>query len=202
MFIEINYFNNSNKALEYVDKRVDGSGIEVIASECVTSKKDFEARAAMRPGLLFNTVVIKLDFGSKNSEDVYDNRHDLLLDWMNRLAGCGVYFDQFVIVHSQKFGANHEYYVVASLVDQGGYNVDIRHLSSKAGEASIIFQLMNDLTADACTVAGDAPNLPMSLCDVKSKSIRYGGLNPLNHELVRPFREGILYSLKKQLFAC
>lgn len=197
------YFRDSNKALEYVGKRVDnGSELEVIAAECVTSKKDFEARAEMRPELPVNMIVMKVTFSNEDDADIYNERYDLLLDWMNELATCGVRFDQFVITCNEKQNGNFEYYIVASLVDKGGYNVDIRHLTTAIENATENFQLINELTDKTCFVVGHEVELPMPLNDVPCDSIRYGSLNPLNHELVLPFRDGIFASLKKILFYC
>lgn len=203
MKVGFQYFSDSNKALEYVGKRIDnGSELEVIAAECVTCKKDFEARAKMRPDIVLNMMVFTVTFGNEDEDDIYRERYEMLLDWMNELAQCGARFDQFVITCHETDTGNHEYHIIASLIDQGGYNVDTRDLNGLVGEASAIFSQMNDLCEQTCVVKDYELNLPHSLPNIQCKNLRYGSCNPLCHELVLPFRDGILASLKKSLFYC
>lgn len=94
MKVGFQYFSDSHKALEYVGKRIDnGSELEVIAAECVTCKKDFEARAKMRPDIVLNMMVFTVTFGNEDEDDIYRERYEMLLDWMNELAQCGARFD-------------------------------------------------------------------------------------------------------------
>jgi len=203
MFVDLKFFNGSSKALEYVGKSVvNGGDLEIIAAECVTCKKDFESRAEMRPELPLNMIVMKLTFNNEDDGEIYDDRHECLLGWMNELAQCGTNFDQFVITCSESKNDRCVYHIIASLIIQGGYNVDIRELTQKIESSTTIFQHMNELTDSDCYVSGHEVELPMSLCEETFDCIRYGGLNPLSHELVLPFRDGILGNLKKTLFEC
>lgn len=201
MTVEFNYFSDSDKALEYVGKRVDnGSKLEVIAAERVTCKKDFEARAKMRPDLALNMMVFTLTFNEEDDCEIYDGRHYLLVNWMHFLAESGVCFSQFVITCHETGSSKHEYNVIASLIDHAGRNVDIRDLSDSIKTAYMIFAEMNELDEEDCEVTGHELDLPLSLPDAPCTSLVYGPNNPLCHELVLPFRDGILANLKKILF--
>ena len=202
MTVAFKYFDDSNKALEYVDMmRADnGSELEVIAAECVTCKKDFADRARMRPDLSPNVMVFTVIFSDEDESEVYGVRHYLLTNWMEHLAESGVCFDQFVITCNETDPESHAYNIIASLIDRRGYNVDTRNLSELIEDASTMFSSMNELCEEDCEVIGQELELPLSLPEVQCTSLCYGPNNPLCHELVLPFRNAILANLKKILF--
>ena len=201
MTVGFKYFNDSNKALEYVGLRVDnGSELEVIAAESVTCKKDLAARAKTRPDLPFNMLVFTVTFSDEDDCEVYDERHSLLTLWMQHLAESGVCFDQFVITCNETDFEGHEYNIIASLIDHRGYNVDTRNLIESIDDASTMFSSMNELCEEDCEVIGQELEFPLSLPEVKCTSLCFGPSNPFCHGLILPFRDAILSNLKKILF--
>ncbi len=107
---------------------------------------------------------------------------------------------QFVITCHETESEKHEYNVIASLIDHAGHNVDIRDLSDSIETAYMMFAEMNEMDEEDCEVTGHEIDLHLSLRDVPCTSLVYGPNNPLCHELVLPFRDGILVNLKKILF--
>ena len=154
----------------------------------------------MRPDLALNMMVFTVTFNEEDEWDVFENRHYLLMNWMEHLAESGVRFDQFVITCYETDTESHEYHVIASLIDEGGYNVNTQDLNRLVGEAPAIFSHMSDLCVQDCIVKDYELSLPLSLPEIQCKSLRYGPNNPLCHELILPFRDGILANLKKILF--
>ena len=199
MFVDIHYFNSISKALQAVSE--SGKGIEIIAAECVTCKKDFVKRAEMRPEMPVSIMSLKLAFDEKDDGDIFRERYEMLPEWLNYLAVDGVFLDQFVIFCDTKAEPVTEYHILVSLINRGGYNVDIRKLEQAIKSATEGLQYCHDLCDDTCIISGNVVELPLSLCDeIDSGGLRYGSVNPLNHELVLPLRDAILGNLKKTLF--
>ena len=65
----------------------------------------------MSPDLALNMMVFTVTFSEEDEWDVFENRHYLLMNWMEHLAESGVRFDQFVITSHETDTESHEYHV-------------------------------------------------------------------------------------------
>jgi len=180
----------------------NSSDCEVIGAEGVTCKNDLTERANMRSDFEDKMVDIRLEFDDEDDEYIYENRHQDIYWFINLLAENGIVFDQFVITCNSLKDGGHSYHILASVIDKGGYNVNIHNIDfvcQTVGEEFAEALELNNRYADVAGDSTDATSM-MLLCDVQLSANRYGGSNPLCHELVLPYRDAILADLTKKLF--
>lgn len=177
-------------------------GCEVIGAEFVTCKNDLTKRANMRSDIEDSMVDIRLEFENEDDDcDIYEDRHRFIYDFVNVLAEEGITFDQFVITCNLLDDGRHSYHILASVLDEGGYNIDLRNIGQICQYAGDVFIVVDELCDRSVTVDGvNAADSNMVLNPYPSKMNLYAGHNPLCHELVLPYRSAILADLKQKLF--
>ena len=130
-------------------------GCEVIGAEFVTCKNDLTKRANMRSDIEDSMVDIRLEFENEDDDcDIYEDRHRFIYDFVNVLAEEGITFDQFVITCNLLDDGRHSYHILASVLDEGGYNIDLRNIGQICQYAGDVFVVVDELCDRSVTVDG------------------------------------------------
>ena len=176
-------------------------GCEVIGAEFITCKDDLTKRANMRSDIEDSMVDIRLEFENEEDDcDIYEDRYRFIYDFINILAEEGITFDQFVVTCNLLDDGRHSYHILASVLDEGGCNIDLRNIENVCQNAGEVFVVIDELCDHSVTVIGDnVPVTKMVLNPMPMKMNLYAGHNPLCHELVLPYRSAILADLKQKL---
>ena len=146
-------------------------------------------------------VDIRLEFENEEDDcDIYEDRYSFIYDFINILAEEGITFDQFVVTCNLLDDGRHSYHILASVLDEGGCNIDLRNIENVCQNAGEVFVVIDELCDHSVTVIGDnVPVTKMVLNPIPMKMNLYAGHNPLCHELVLPYRSAILADLKQKL---
>ena len=175
---------------------------EVLGAEFITCKNDLTKRENMRSDIEDSMVDIRLEFENEDDDcDIYDDRYRYIYDFVNILAEEGITFDQFVVTCNLLDDGRHSYHILASVLDEGGYIIDLRNIENVCQSAGEVFVVINELCDRSVTVIGDNVAVTdMVLNPIPRNMNLYAGHNPLCHELVLPYRSAILADLKQKLF--
>lgn len=175
---------------------------EIIGAEGVTCKQDLYDRADMCVEPVNKMVDLRIEFFDESDREfILANRHELLYRFVDILARQGVVFDQFIITHSPlEDEGRHSYHILASIIDEGGFNVDVHNLYNVCESAGKEFVEGLELSDQLVGVTDDDPNIMMMMLSQAEHINRYGGNNPFCHELILPYRDQILADLAKSLF--
>ena len=177
------------------------NGCEIIGAECITNKFSFKERADMRHDVENPMVDIRIEMeDAKDDRYIHENRHQFIYHFINSLAERGVVFDQFIITCNTLRGGMHSYHILASVLDQEGFNVDIHNIEYTCRSAAEEFAEDYELSDRTVALTFDEPDMTMMILSPASYGNRYGGNNPFCHEQVLPYRELILRNLERELF--
>lgn len=178
------------------------TGCEIIGAEGVTCKQDLYDRADMCVEPVNKMVDLRIEFFDEiDREYILGKRHELLYRFVDIQARHGVVFDQFIITYSPlEDEGRHSYHILASIIDKGGFNVDVHNIYYVCESAGKEFVEGLELSNQLVGVTDEDPNIMMMMLSQAEHINRYSGNNPFCHELILPYRDKILAGLAKSLF--